>query len=142
VVGEAGEGGEAVALAMETNPDVVVLDYYLPVINGLEVARELRRSLPKTEILIFTMHYSEHFAEEVLGAGARGYLLKSDATRDLIPAIYALAAHRPYFTDRVVDTLVRHLRIKQHPPCSKRKWSRSWPGVTRTKKLHKSLRSM
>jgi DNA-binding NarL/FixJ family response regulator len=119
VVGEAGEGWEAVALAIKTNPNVVVLDYYLPAINGLEVSRELRRRLPKIEILMFTMHYSEHFAQEVLSAGARGYILKSDATCDLIPAIYALAAHRPYFTDRVADTLLRQLRIKQHRPCSK-----------------------
>src|SRR5262245_2635975 len=114
VTGEAGEGSEAVALAIKTTPDVVVLDYYLPAIDGLAVTRELRRRLPETEILIFTMHYSEHFAQEVFSAGARGYLLKSDATCDLIPAIYALAAHRPYFSDRVADTLIRQLRMRQH----------------------------
>src|SRR5262245_14819319 len=119
LVGEAVEGGEAIAIATETKPDVVVLDYYLPLMNGLEVTRELRGRLPATEILIFTMHYSEVFVEEVLSAGARGYLLKSDATRDLIPAINAVAAHRPYFTDRVADTLVRQLRVRQNGPCSR-----------------------
>src|SRR5262245_11630725 len=116
VVGEAGGGADAIALAIETNPDVVVLDYYLPVINGVEVTRALRRRLPKTEILMFTMHYSEQFTQEVLSAGARGYLLKSDPTRDLITALNAVAGHRPYFTDRVADTLVRQLRVRQHRP--------------------------
>src|SRR6185295_7688618 len=87
LVGEAAEGNEAIRLATETRPDVVVLDYYLPLINGLDVTRELRSRSPATEVLIFTMHYSELFIQEVLSAGARGYLLKSDATRDLIPAI-------------------------------------------------------
>lgn len=119
MVGEAVEGNEAITIATETKPDVVVLDYYLPLINGLEVTRELRSRLPGTEVLIFTMHYSEQFAQDVLSAGARGYLLKSDATRDLIPAINAVAAHRPYFTDRVADRLMSQLRVTQHRHCSK-----------------------
>jgi DNA-binding NarL/FixJ family response regulator len=119
LVGEAVEGNEAITIATETRPDVVVLDYYLPLINGLDVTRELRSRLPGTEVLIFTMHYSEQFAQDVLSAGARGYLLKSDATRDLIPAIKAVAAHRPYFTDRAADTLMSQLRVTQHRHCSK-----------------------
>jgi DNA-binding NarL/FixJ family response regulator len=119
LVGEAVEGNEAIRFATETRPDVVVLDYYLPLINGLDVTRELRSRSPATEVLMFTMHYSELFTEEVLSAGARGYLLKTDATRHLIPAIYAVAAHRPYFTDRVADTLMRQLQVGQRRPCSK-----------------------
>ena len=88
-------------------------------INGLDVTQELRSRSPATEVLIFTMHYSELFIQEVRSADARGYLLKSDATRDLIPAINAVAAHRSYFTDRVADTLMRQLRLRQHGPCSK-----------------------
>jgi DNA-binding NarL/FixJ family response regulator len=107
VVGEAADGREAITVITGTTPDVAVLDYCLPRMNGLEVTQELRNQLPETEILIFTMHHSEQFLEEVIGAGARGYLLKSDAIRELVPAINAVAAHRPYFWAKVGDTL-RH----------------------------------
>jgi len=106
VVAEAADGKEAITKAAETKPDVAVLDYSLPRINGMEVTRQIRARLPKTEILIFTMHDSEELIQELLKAGARGYLLKSDASRHLITAIEALALHKPFFTAKVSEQLL------------------------------------
>jgi DNA-binding NarL/FixJ family response regulator len=106
VVAEAGDGKEAVQKALETKPDVVVIDYSLPLINGAEATRQIRSVLPRTEVLIFTMHDNETLIEELLKAGARGYLVKTDAQRHLIGAIEALAAHKPFFTGKVSETLL------------------------------------
>jgi DNA-binding NarL/FixJ family response regulator len=119
VVGEAAEGSEAIEVAANTKPDVVVLDYCLPQINGVEVTRELRKRLPATEVLLFTMHYSEPFIEEVIRAGARGYLLKSDLIRELVPAIDAVAAHHPYFSDKAELHLINHLQSRRDRPSGK-----------------------
>ena len=106
VVAEAGDGKDAITKAIETKPDVAVLDYSLPLVNGTEVARQIRARLPRTEILIFTMHDNEQLVQEALRAGARGYLLKSDAKHYLIEAIRSLAIHRPFFTSKVSEALL------------------------------------
>jgi DNA-binding NarL/FixJ family response regulator len=106
VVAEAVDGKEAVAKAIETKPDVCVVDYSLPLMNGLEVTRQIRARVPRTEILIFTMHDSEMLVQGLLRAGARGYLLKADAKSHLIEAISSLANHRPFFTKKVSDALL------------------------------------
>ena len=85
------DGKEAILKAIEAKPDVAVLDYSLPLVNGVEATRQIRARLPRTEVLIFTMHDNEALIEELLKAGARGYLLKSDAKRHLIAAIESLA---------------------------------------------------
>ena len=92
---------EAVRKAFETNPDIAMLDYSMPLINGIEATRQIRAGLPKTEVLIFTMHCNETLIQELLQAGARGYLLKSDARRYLVGAIESLAVHKPFFTASV-----------------------------------------
>ena len=97
VVAEAADGEEAVRKALATVPDVAVIDYSMPKLNGAEVARRIRRRLPNTEVLVFTMYESEALIAKVLRAGARGYLLKSDASGHLIAAVEALAAHKPFF---------------------------------------------
>ena len=76
VVAEAADGKDAISKATETKPDIAILDYSLPRINGMEATRQIRARLPKTEVLIFTMHDSEALIQELLKAGARGYLLK------------------------------------------------------------------
>ena len=76
IVGEAANGREAVKLAVALAPDVAVIDLSMPELNGLEATRQIRRELPRTEVLIFTMHETEHLIREVLSAGARGYVLK------------------------------------------------------------------
>jgi DNA-binding NarL/FixJ family response regulator len=106
VVAEVGDGKEAVSKAIETKPDICIVDYSLPLMNGLEVTRQIRATVPKSEILIFTMHDNEMLVQELLQAGAKGYVLKSDAGAHLIEAVTALASHRPFFTKKVSDALL------------------------------------
>jgi DNA-binding NarL/FixJ family response regulator len=112
VVAVAGDGREAIQKAAETKPDIAIIDYSLPLLNGIEVTRQIRARLPRTEVLIFTMLDNETLIEELLKAGARGYLLKSDANRHLISAIEALASHKPYFTSKVSDVLLSSLTAR------------------------------
>src|SRR5438874_645491 len=106
VCGEARDGREAVKLALELKPDVVVLDLSMPELNGLEATRQIRRELPRTEILMFTMHETEQLIREVLAAGARGYVLKSDLGVHLNQAVEALSHHKPFFTAKVSQALL------------------------------------
>ena len=98
VVAEASTGKEAVEKAILQKPDVAILDITMPELNGLAATVKIRRELPQTEVLIMTMHESEQIAREVLVAGARGYVLKSDAGVDLVAAVDALRQHRPFFS--------------------------------------------
>lgn len=108
VVAEAGTGAEAILLAASHKPDVAVIDYSMPAMNGSQLARRIREASPRTEVLVYTMHESDALVRDVLGAGARGYLLKSDADQHLIAAVDALARHQPYFTERVSEALLTH----------------------------------
>jgi DNA-binding NarL/FixJ family response regulator len=109
VVAEAGDGKDAIAKAVETQPDIAIIDYSLPVMDGIEVTRQIHARLPKTEILIFTMHDNDVLVGELLGAGARAYLLKSDANRYLIAAVEALAEHKPLLTGKISQRLINVL---------------------------------
>jgi DNA-binding NarL/FixJ family response regulator len=101
VCGEAKDGRESVELAAASKPDVVLLDIGMPNLNGLEAARQILAVAPDTAILILTMHDSDSVIREVLRAGARGFLLKTDAGRDLVAAVEALQRQRTFFTTRV-----------------------------------------
>ena len=101
VCGEAKDGRESVELAANTKPDVVLLDIGMPNLNGLEAARQILSIAPDTAILILTMHDSDNVIREVLRAGARGFILKTDAGRDLVAAVEALQRQRTFFTTRV-----------------------------------------
>ncbi len=101
VCAEAKDGREAVELAAQEKPDVVLLDIGMPNLNGLEAARQILAASPDVAILILTMHDSDSTVREVLRAGARGFLLKSDAGKDLIAAVEALQLQRTFFTTRV-----------------------------------------
>jgi DNA-binding NarL/FixJ family response regulator len=107
VVAEAADGKEAVAQALKTAPDVAIVDYSLPVLNGLEVTRQIRQRSPGTEVLIFTMHDNNSLIHDLLQAGALGYLLKSDAKRLLLTAVETVAGHKPFFTGMVSETLLQ-----------------------------------
>jgi DNA-binding NarL/FixJ family response regulator len=101
VAAEAVNGRDAVAMAEELKPDIVVLDLTMPELNGLEAARRIISAEPSARILILTAHESEQLVREVLSAGARGYVLKSDAGRILVAALQALLDGRSFFTTRV-----------------------------------------
>src|SRR5437870_11377480 len=103
VCAEASNGREAVEKAGQLKPDVAVLDIGMPLLNGVEATRQIRKLSPQTEILILTMHDSEQLVQEVLGAGAHGYILKDDADRNLIAAVDALRRHKPYLSPRVSE---------------------------------------
>lgn len=103
VAGEAATGREAVEKVKQLKPDVVVLDITMPELNGLEAARRILVAAPKTEVLILTMHSSDEIVRDVLEAGARGYVLKSDAGRDLVTAVAQLCQHKPFLTPHVTE---------------------------------------
>ncbi len=106
LVGEAVNGRDAVNQARARSPDLVVIDLTMPELNGLDAIREIRSVAPRAAVLVLTMHDSDSLARQVLAAGARGYLLKSDAPEWLAQALDALAAGRTYFTPKVSDLLV------------------------------------
>jgi DNA-binding NarL/FixJ family response regulator len=103
VSAEASNGREAVEKAAQFKPDVAVVDIGMPQLNGLDATRQIVAVVPATEVLILTMHQSEEVAREVLRAGARGYVLKSDADVHLIAAVDALLHHKPFLTSAVTD---------------------------------------
>ena len=94
VIGEASDGLEAVDKANELNPDVMVLDVTMPRMNGLEACRVIRQKAPELEILFVTQHDSPQMMREAMDAGARGYVVKSNAARDLLAAVEAVSQHR------------------------------------------------
>jgi DNA-binding NarL/FixJ family response regulator len=103
ISGEATTGREAVDLARRLQPDVVVMDLSLPELNGLDATRQILKESPRSEILVLTMHHSEELARNVLQAGARGFVLKSDADVSLIAAVESLRQHKPFLTSTVTE---------------------------------------
>jgi DNA-binding NarL/FixJ family response regulator len=101
VCAESADGRDAVDKASKLHPDVAVLDIGMPLLNGIETTRRIRAASPETEILILTMHESDELVQQVVEAGARGYILKDDADRVLLAAVESLRLHKPYFSTRV-----------------------------------------
>jgi DNA-binding NarL/FixJ family response regulator len=97
VVAEAHDGKEAVAEAIERRPDVAIVDYSMPLMTGVEVTQRIREHQLVTEILIFTMHDSNTLALQAFQAGARAFLLKSDANKMLLAAVESLIVHKPFY---------------------------------------------
>ena len=106
VCGEGRDGREAVTGASQLKPDVFLLDIGMPNLNGLDAARQIITILPEARILILTVHDSDQVVREVLAAGARGFLLKSDTGRDLVAAVEALQHGRTFFTSRVSQMML------------------------------------
>ena len=106
VCAEAKDGREAVELATNSKPDIALLDIGMPNLNGLDAARQILAMSPAIRILILTMHDAEQVVREVLAAGARGFVLKSDAARDLVAAVDALQHRRTFFTTRVTQMVL------------------------------------
>ncbi len=106
VAAEAVTGRDAIEKAKQTLPDIAVIDVSMPELNGLEATRHILKNQPQTEVLILTMHENEQIVREVLDAGARGYVLKSDAGRDLVNAVEALVQHRTFFSSKISEMLL------------------------------------
>jgi two-component system NarL family response regulator len=101
VVGEAGTGGEALALAAKLNPDVMVLDIGLPDVDGIEVARSLKSKLPALKLLALSVHTERPVVQQMLKAGADGYVVKTSALEELVHAIRAVAEGKLYLSPEV-----------------------------------------
>jgi DNA-binding NarL/FixJ family response regulator len=106
VCGEASNGRDAVRMAEELRPDVVVLDLSMPELNGIEACRVIKKTLANTEVLIYTLHETEQLIRKALTAGARGFVLKSDAEVKLVEAIDALSRHKPFLNSKASETLL------------------------------------
>lgn len=106
VVADATTGREALDAVKRHRPEIVVMDISLPELNGLDATRQIIQESPQTEVLVLTMHHSEELAREVLKAGARGYVLKSDADESLIAAVDALRQHKPFLTSGVTEFML------------------------------------
>jgi DNA-binding NarL/FixJ family response regulator len=114
VVGEAIDGEEAVEMVLSLKPDVALLDIAMPKISGLEAARQILLQVPRTKILLLSAHDSTQVIADVLDSGAKGYVLKSDAARDLVAAVQALYSNQTFFTPKVADlVLSRHMKRVQ-----------------------------
>jgi DNA-binding NarL/FixJ family response regulator len=106
VCGEASNGRDAVRMAEELRPDIVVLDLSMPELNGIEACRVIKKTLANTEVLIYTLHETEQLIRKALTAGARGFVLKSDAEVKLVEAIDALSRHKPFLNSKASETLL------------------------------------
>ncbi|HXL22711.1 MAG TPA: response regulator transcription factor [Candidatus Dormibacteraeota bacterium] len=116
VCAEAKNGREAVALAEQQKPEVVVMDISMPDLNGLEAARQIKKQLPKTEIVILTLHFSDQLVHDIVEAGARGYIMKSDADRDLVAAVEAVSHRRSFFTPKAAEMVLNGFRKRNATP--------------------------
>ncbi len=106
VVAEASNGRDALALALEVGPEIAIIEFSLPELNGLELARKLGEAMPHLRILLYTMHDDKELILEALRAGVRGFVLKSDTSAHLLAALDALSNDRPYFTAKASDALL------------------------------------
>jgi DNA-binding NarL/FixJ family response regulator len=106
VAAEAADGRDAIEKAKQTKPDVAILDISMPMLNGLEATRQIVKTVSQTKVLMLTVHDSDPLIKEVLQAGARGYMLKSDAGRDLVIAVDALRRNKTFFTPKVAQMVL------------------------------------
>jgi DNA-binding NarL/FixJ family response regulator len=116
VVGEAHDGSQAIQLAEELNPDVVIMDIAMPRLNGLEAAAQIARKSKRTGILILSMYSDEEYLMRAVSAGVRGYLLKDSAEPDLTRAVRAVAGGKTFFSPSIADMLFDDyvLRLQRH----------------------------
>ncbi len=116
VIGEAQDGRELVRKALDEEPDLIIIDVAMPLLNGIEATRQIMRKLPAARILVLTMHADEAYIIQALQAGARGYLLKDSADVELVRAVTAVSEGKSFFSPNVaaimLDDYVRHLAEK------------------------------
>ena len=116
IVGEAADGQQAVRLARDRCPDVAILDFAMPVLNGLDAAREILRSCPRTRVILLTMHTEDRYVHEALRVGVGGYVVKSQASADLVRAIREVSRDMTYLSPRVSRTVVQAYLAKSNVP--------------------------
>jgi len=114
VVAQATDGREAVRLAREHQPDLAILDVSMPILNGIDAAREIGSASPKTQAILLTVHSEDQYVMEAVRAGIRGYVLKTQVTEDLMRAIREVAGGALYLSPSVSETVLRALRAKSH----------------------------
>lgn len=106
VCAEASKGPEAVEKVEQLKPDVVIIDVCMPELNGVEATRQIRKVSPRTEVLVLSVHHSEHLIREILDAGARAFVVKTDCDVDLVRAVEALGDHKPFFNAYATEMLL------------------------------------
>jgi DNA-binding NarL/FixJ family response regulator len=106
VVGEAADGREAVAVVEQLQPDVVIMDIAMPMLNGIDATAQITRRNPDTKVIILSMHTDESYILRALGAGAKGYLLKESTETDVLPAVQSVRDGKPYFTPSIARLLL------------------------------------
>lgn len=116
VVGEAGDGREAIRLAQELSPDIAVLDLSMPLLNGLDAAREIVKVSPQTKVILLTMHTEDPYVMDALRAGIRGYVLKTQAAQDLVQAIREVSRGSMYLSPGISRALVEAYLAKSELP--------------------------
>ncbi|HTX35220.1 MAG TPA: response regulator transcription factor [Bryobacteraceae bacterium] len=120
VVGEASDGEQVVKLARELQPDMVIMDVVMPVIDGVEATRQIRMAVPAAKVIALSMHSDRRFVSEMVRAGALGYLVKDSAFEELSQAVRTVIANRPYFsaviTGLLVEDFVRQASAPERPP--------------------------
>jgi DNA-binding NarL/FixJ family response regulator len=131
IVAEATTGREAVEKAKTARPDVVILDVSMPELNGMEAARQMLRNDVKCRILMLTVHESDQIVREAIVAGVRGYVMKSDANRDLVGAIDAVGRNRTYFTPRVEQMVLDGYLARKRKSVAIENWGQRLTGRQR-----------
>jgi two-component system response regulator NreC len=116
VAGEASDGREALRLVPDVCPDVAILDISMPILNGLDAARELKKSSPRTKSILLTQHDEDQYVTEALRAGVRGYVLKNQAATDLVHAIQQVCRGEIYLSPRISRTVVEAFLSKTALP--------------------------
>lgn len=116
VVGEAANGHDAIRLTRQLAPQVAVLDFSMPLLNGIDAAQEIQRQSPCTQVVLLTMYDDEIYALEALKSGIRGYVLKSQTSSDLVSAIQEVLRGSIYLSPRISETVVKALINKQSQP--------------------------
>jgi DNA-binding NarL/FixJ family response regulator len=116
VIAEAADGQEVIRLAEAHHPDIAVLDISMPTLNGIDAARELGRSCPKTKVILLTQHEEEQYLHEALQSGVRGYVLKSQVVNDLVHAIRQVSRGGFYLSPGVSQAVVEAYRTKSERP--------------------------
>lgn len=114
IVGEAGDGREAVRVAAETNPDIVIMDIAMPLLNGIEATAQMVKRDQTVGVIILSMHSDEDYLLSALNAGAKGYLLKDSAEVDLVRAIHSVRKGTPFFSPEIAKTMLEdYMRFLQ-----------------------------